>query len=147
MIVVPNPPAAADDATRLSEFGKFRIDDALRQRLRAVEGFGCDEIEYGYPTTCASGHIDGHRWLFGVMVGQWVFQVFPHGDPDEINWNNYSQLGHLDGWYCAHDMDEARQNGILPHDAVFACLLIGIAEFRAERPFESDVREAIVSGL
>ncbi len=135
MFVCPRSSADTAAYAKPSDFTAFEIDEALRFRLEAVGSFGCDTIWYGsVPSTLTTGHIDGRRWLFGVLGLDWVFQVFETGDEGTVSWDNYKNLSLERSW----ELVEERETGsskFLPHDAVFLCILRGVEEFRSQRPF------------
>ncbi len=120
-----------------SDFSKFEIDDDLKRQLEQVGSFGCDTIWYGeVEKTMTSGHVDGYRWLYAVMDRQWFFLVFKRGDEKSVRWENSKKLSLEASWYISDDL-EPDSSEYLQHPQVFRCLLKGIEEFRAAKPFEN----------
>ncbi|MGO6895444.1 hypothetical protein ACCT15_16195 [Rhizobium ruizarguesonis] len=118
------------------DFSTFKIDDALRTQLEQVGSFGCDKIWYNeLRKTWTSGHVDGYRWLFAVMGQEWFFLVFSRGDAEYVTWDNSNKLSFEESWELVRDL-EPEFPEFLSHTQVFECLLKGIAEFRAAKPFD-----------
>lgn len=128
---------AYPESTTESDFADFKITEALRNQLRAVGNFRCDGIRYGYPPTSASGHLDGHRWLFCSQkaASQSWFVIFAAGDAKSVKWDNIKALAYEVSWDHFQRITLLPPHAMMSHDEVLTHILRSVELFRRIRPF------------
>ncbi len=61
--------------------------------------------------------------------------VFRQGDAEYVQWENSKKLSFEESWELSHDL-EPESSQYLEHTQILRCLLKGIKEFRAAKPFD-----------
>ncbi len=119
------------------DFSRFRIGQRLRDELENFGDFSCEDILYGFPPTCTSGHLDGCRWLFGVQkhAKQSWFLIFAPDVTAEVRWDNLDDLAFQRSWDYMAALDRSVTNGFLSHEATLSAVLHAARRFRKKRPF------------
>lgn len=136
-MTVDNSPNTHTPPAHTQDFSRFRIGGQLREELKSLGDFGCDDIFYGFPPTFTSGHLDGCKWLFGVQkhARQSWFMIFSPDTIADVCWTNLDELASARSWDYLAPLEPSAADGILTHEAVLSAILAAARRFRNKRPF------------